>query len=66
MGDLKAAPAKLNTATWVLYVCLSKIYELKMSEEKVEFEVVWNWASQDIRLSNLCNVGKILDESIFA
>lgn len=65
MGDFTASPVKVKTAVWVLYICLSRIYDLKMSERDLDFVDIWNWASQDLRIANLCKVGVNLDESVF-
>ena len=67
MGDFSSTKHQMKTSMWVLYVGLSKIYDIKMSgrEGAVLFEEVWNWAKGDIRIAKLCRSGGQLDLSIF-
>ena len=66
MGDFKADPVKTRTAIWTLSVILSRIYDLKRSGKSLDFEECWNWAAEDLRIANLCKVGRKLDEGLFS
>ena len=65
LGDFSSSKLKLRTGIWALYVAIHKIYLLKIEGKPVVFDRVWNWAKEDIRVANLCQIGKQLDESIF-
>ena len=65
LGDFSASCVKLRTGIWTLSVVLFKVYSLKISEQPLTFDSVWNWAKEDIRIANMCHSGPKLDEAIF-
>ena len=56
---------KIRTGIWALSVCLSRMYDMKSANEHLSFDLLWNWAKEDLRIANLCHNGVKLDENIF-
>ena len=61
--DLNASKIKTRTGVWILASFLSKVYDVKMSANKVTFDEIWEEVKEDLDIAIKCKGGHHLDKT---